>query len=233
MAQTARPQPLAVNTSGIPRTLRPRKKRWLAWVYEWDDKKQRWQKRPFNPKTGSTGWRQKINGTDFDEAFGHYEADASIDGLGMALVKPMEIVVLDIDDCVDDQGQIEAWTVDILDEANSYTETSPSGHGLRVVVESAFELPANEIDIHGHAVEVYNERFVTFTGQRRKHYRAEMKNGDALLKRLFSRAKHVNRAIDLRERSTMILPPGVGTSRLPNDEVFRRMRKYPDAATVI
>jgi putative DNA primase/helicase len=86
-------------------------------------------------------------------------------GVGIMLGNPLGGA--DLDHCVED-GKIAPWAQDIITRMSSYTEISPSGTGIRILV----------VGSHGHdrgrkvkrreteeAAEVYdNVRFLTFTG---------------------------------------------------------------------
>ena len=39
---------------------------------------------------------------------------------------------IDLDTCIDDEGTVTAWAREIVELMNSYTEVSPSGHGLKI-----------------------------------------------------------------------------------------------------
>lgn len=40
---------------------------------------------------------------------------------------------IDLDHCIDDNGNLANWAADIVATMNSYTEYSPSGHGLHII----------------------------------------------------------------------------------------------------
>ena len=46
------------------------------------------------------------------------------------------ISAIDIDDCTNDQGEINAHAWDIIESVKSYTEASPSGKGVRILFRS-------------------------------------------------------------------------------------------------
>ncbi len=89
------------------------------------------------------------------------------DGLGFVLTAADRLVFIDLDKCrKPETGEIEAWAQDIIRELDSYTELSPSGTGVHVLVRGIKpgdrckkSLPA------GGAVEIYEHtRFMTVTG---------------------------------------------------------------------
>jgi hypothetical protein len=83
-------------------------------------------------------------------------------GVGFCFRKGGGIVGIDLDKCVDESGRISRSATNIIREANSYTELSPSGRGVHVFVKG--ELPDN---IVADEVEAYDhDRYFTVTGRR-------------------------------------------------------------------
>lgn len=56
-----------------------------------------------------------------------------IRGIGFVLTPEDPYVAVDIDSCVQEQ-EIEAQAARIIEELKSYTEISPSGHGIRILI---------------------------------------------------------------------------------------------------
>lgn len=86
---------------------------------------------PYNPKTDDPldVTRPEEFGT-FDEAYAKYQA-GGYDGIGIRVDEP--IVGIDIDHCIDDDGNLSAMAQEIVEAmGNSYTEVSPSGKGIRI-----------------------------------------------------------------------------------------------------
>jgi putative DNA primase/helicase len=66
---------------------------------------------------------------------------------------------IDLDNCVDENGKIALWALEIVRCFDSYTELSATGSGLHIIVRG--EVPNRR---KGH-VEVYSsKRFFTVTG---------------------------------------------------------------------
>lgn len=53
------------------------------------------------------------------------------DGLGLGIFG--NIGAIDMDGCINDRGELSPNAVDIINTMNSYTEISPSGHGIRIL----------------------------------------------------------------------------------------------------
>lgn len=84
-------------------------------------------------------------------------------------------VGLDLDHCLED-GVVLPWAQVILDQVPSYTEISPSGMGLRILV-NAPDFAQNRR--RGH-LEIYSrERFLTVTGNHLAGTPAELRPVDA------------------------------------------------------
>jgi len=92
----------------------------------------------------------------------HRERNSRTDGIGFVFDPEAGIVGVDIDNCRDaDSEEIEKWAADIVDRLDSYTEISPSGTGIHVLVKG--ELPPGR-NRRGD-VEIYDrDRFFTVTG---------------------------------------------------------------------
>ncbi len=88
-------------------------------------------------------------------------------GIGFVFSKDDPFCGIDLDGCVDATGKLEAWAQRYVDLFRSYTEISPSGKGLHVIVKG--KLPEREgksgTGRKKGKFEVYDrERFFTFTG---------------------------------------------------------------------
>jgi len=130
----------------------------LVWKYALVDGKQR--KPPYNPSTGTlasptdpTTWGTLAQAQEALKT-GHYN------GLGFVFTKNDHFTGVDIDSCIDANGNLEAQALPILVTLDSYSEISPSGTGLHIITRAT--LP------HGRKVgnlEMYSQdRYFTLTG---------------------------------------------------------------------
>jgi len=90
------------------------------------------------------------------------------DGVGFVLAGD-GIVCVDLDDCLVD-GRVAPWARRLLGAVpkSTYTETSPSGHGLHVWGR-ANVAQGRVLRVPGGSVEVYpSGRYMTVTGRRRR-----------------------------------------------------------------
>ena len=86
------------------------------------------------------------------------------DGIGFVFTVEDPFCGVDLDGCLDPEtGEVEPWALKIVEQLDSYTEISPSGTGLHVLVRA--ELP--EGGNRKGRIEMYDRgRFFTVTGRR-------------------------------------------------------------------
>ena len=146
---------LPVKAKNIPEQLSARPQ-WVVWraVGEKPDKV------PYSVRTG-----YKASSTDlmtwstFEEALEAYEK-GEYAGLGFVFSSGDPYTGIDLDNCVDAEGEIALWALEIVHYFDSYTELSATGTGLHIIVRG--DVPNRR---KGN-VEVYSsKRFFTVTGQ--------------------------------------------------------------------
>lgn len=134
-----------------------------SWVC-WREKRREGKltKIPIDPDTGryASATDQSTWGS-FQAARERAEADA-LSGLGFVFTEADPIVGVDLDDCrVPETGTMLDWAERIVETLDSYTEVSPSGTGVHVLVEGT--LPGDRS--RKGDVEIYETaRFFTVTG---------------------------------------------------------------------
>jgi primase-polymerase (primpol)-like protein len=135
------------------------REQWVAWQTK--DRDGKATKVPVDPGTG-----QFASATDAetwsDFATAREYATSSATGVGFVFTEDDPIVGVDLDDCRDpEDGSLADWARDIIVRLDSFTEVSPSGTGVHVLVEG--DLPEGR-NRHGD-VELYDDaRFFTVTG---------------------------------------------------------------------
>ena len=140
-------QPAALTLAALaPRPL------WVGWRKETRDSRP--TKVPYDPRTGArakstdpTTWATR------DEAE-FWALQERGDGVGLVLSRLDDETFLcgiDLDACRDpDAGDIAPWAQEIIDRANSYTEVSPSGTGVKIFcAHRSVDLPAIEAIFNG------------------------------------------------------------------------------------
>jgi putative DNA primase/helicase len=145
---------LLVKVESIPGELRVRPQ-WVVWKAGGDKP----DKVPYSARTG-----RRASSTDlltwstFQEALEAYES-GEYAGVGFVFSSADPYTGIDLDDCVDGDGEIALWALEIVRYFDSYTELSATGTGLHVIVRG--EIPNRRKG----AVEVYSsKRYFTVTG---------------------------------------------------------------------
>ena len=107
--------------------------RFCCWRYE--DRDGKLTKVPYNPKTG--GRAQSTNPATFATLETTLKAveRGRYDGLGVGIFG--NVGAVDIDHCIDDNGELSPLAFDVMDTIKGYTEYSPSGQGLRILYKAA------------------------------------------------------------------------------------------------
>ena len=153
----ARRELLPVRPEGIPVELK-RRPQWVNFeVVRKPDG--RLDKVPYTP-----GTKRRASTTDlmtwrtFEEALAGLE---QFDGVGFVFCSGDPYVGIDLDDCVDPEtGQIDLWASQIVEGLDSYTEFSPTGKGVHIIVEGKIPSVVKRSEI-----EIYDmKRFFTITG---------------------------------------------------------------------
>ncbi|EGQ3193254.1 TPA: DNA primase [Staphylococcus pseudintermedius] len=154
---------IEVNALEIPEELKELPN-WVLWRAELDNKRNEYKKVPYS----FAGYRASSTNDDswtvFDPIYKTYEQQNKYNGIGFVLSEKDDYVVLDIDNAIDDNGQL------ITDLANdivqiTYCEISPSGTGVHCFFKG--QLPSNRkkkrTDLN---IELYDKsRFMTVTGE--------------------------------------------------------------------
>lgn len=140
-------------------------KQWVCWKYKKKMSKgvEKWTKPPCNVSGKIIDAQSSANWVNFDDAVAAYDRDNKIAGVGLVLTAELGLVGIDLDDCIDDAGNLEPWAADIVRKIESYTEVSPSGKGLRIFVKGS--LPGDSAGRKNDKIEMYTSgRYLTITG---------------------------------------------------------------------
>jgi putative DNA primase/helicase len=125
--------------------------------------KEKPEKAPLDPRGGG---RAKTDSPatwgSFEEAMKSFESNKNLHGLGFVFTHSDPFAFVDLDDARDAKtGEIGAWAQEIVDRLDSYTEVSPSGTGLRIIIEADSPGPAKRRG----KVEIYaSGQYATLTG---------------------------------------------------------------------
>jgi hypothetical protein len=174
-----------VGYEAIPESLRTRPQ-WLVWRFE-DNGEKKPRKVPYytvnHRRVGEQGTpqdREKLR--TLDQAIAAAKK-LQMDGIGFAFLPGDGLIGIDIDGAIDmDTGEVAERARTIIDACNSYTEYSPSGKGVHIIVAGESEtFKSNKIGL-----EVFcGSQFFTFTGKQYSGAAAEVRPiAPAVLRRL-------------------------------------------------
>lgn len=153
------------NLDAIPSELKDRPQ-WVLWR-----KERRADRQTGESKLTKVLWNARRGGeakandpatwSSFAEAVGGLETFAECDGIGYVFSADDPYVGIDLDGCADDEGELALWAREIVDSVNTYTEYSPSRHGVHLIARAT--LPPGRR--RKGPLEMYSEgRYFTMTG---------------------------------------------------------------------
>ena len=137
---------------------------WVVWAMESRDSDQKQTKIPKNSKTLRNA---KTTSTDtwgsFEEACAACESHPELDGIGFVFTDNDPYVGIDLDGVVDrETGILNELANDFVSNIQSYTELSPSGTGLHIILRGHLSKAGSRKG----PVEMYEKgRYFTFTGK--------------------------------------------------------------------
>ena len=150
-----------INFESIPAELRD-KKAFVNWKMKEREKGKK-TKIPVDREGKSIDVLDTNNQLDFETAKEIYETYGF--GIGFVIDPKNGLVGIDIDHCVDQEGNISPLAQEILESCDSYAEFSPSGNGIHIWImdsdiDGIHKCRNNEIGL-----EIYREkRYFTVTG---------------------------------------------------------------------
>lgn len=138
---------------------------WILWKLE-PDAKGRMTKVPYSGKyDGRASSSNPNTWASFDCVVSKLKRTGTeYNGIGVCMHKPDRLIFIDIDHCVDEEGQISGHALDIVNHMETqFVELSQSGSGLHILALG--EIPKSFKNSR-NGVEMYNERrFVAMTGR--------------------------------------------------------------------
>ena len=157
-----------INNDNIPDELKARNQ-WVWWRAKpkADGKS---DKIPMDPKNGKAASHSNPETwTSFEQATQYHESHANSAGIGFVFSKDDPYVGIDLDNCRDPEtGHIESWAQEFLELADTYSEISPSGTGVKMFLKGKMSSEKGRKRAYKTgAVEIYeHSRFFTVTGRR-------------------------------------------------------------------
>lgn len=141
---------------------------WLPWRYMWNQRSKKYDKVPIDPRTHrGAEWQKPDVWCGFNEAVRYAKAH-KCDGVGIVVTQGDSYCFIDIDKCRDPKtGELSLGVQEIIDKLDSYTEISPSGTGIRIIVRAT--KPGDKCKTKdtpwGGNLELYDRnQFLTVTG---------------------------------------------------------------------
>ena len=140
---------------------------WLAWRYESHEAEPKPRKVPYYV-SGTRRYGEQGGPKDRSQLVTFAAArDAAVrgnyDGVGFALLPDWGITALDVDHCVDPDGNLPPEIEDIVQK--TYAEYSPSGTGIRAFFFGTLGNNKSRADATRYGLETFSSNgFVTFTG---------------------------------------------------------------------
>ncbi|RIK26714.1 MAG: hypothetical protein DCC55_39810 [Chloroflexi bacterium] len=146
--------------NAIPRDLWPYTQ-FVSWRYK-DVGRKKPAKLPVNPRTlGGAGVEWPNTWAGIHTAVDAYQRHSWLAGIGFVLTPADPFAMLDLDGCIID-GRLSPLAAEVVGTLRTYTEVSPSGQGLRLLVSCAGALPTNR---KTDTLELYGAgRYCTLTG---------------------------------------------------------------------
>lgn len=135
------------------------RRQWVAWRYL--ERAGKRTKPPVDPRTGrDADVSDPTTWGSYEEAMERQQRD-HLPGIGYVLSGDDGLVGVDLDGCMDVDGNLAPWAAAIVQALDSYTEVSPSGTGLHILAWG--RLPAGRR--RSGPIEMYDgARYLTFTG---------------------------------------------------------------------
>jgi putative DNA primase/helicase len=152
-----------LNCTAIPAELTSRDQ-WVVW--RWEVRKGKWNKPPYQPSGSPAKSNDPATWVSFREAVAAFE-NGHFHGVGFVLTADDSYAMADLDHCRDSaSGSVKTWAAEIVDRLRSYTEITPSGEGLRVIVKAILPPGRRKRGMEdGGGGELYDRvRYMTMTG---------------------------------------------------------------------
>jgi primase-polymerase (primpol)-like protein len=163
---------------------------WILWSAEFVEGKNEAQKIPYSART-----RRKASTTNPRDwsSFSHCAAvwqrcPWEYSGLGFVFSPDDPFAGIDLDDCLDDAGNLKPWARTVLERfSDTYMEVSPSGCGIKIWCKATLGKAIVEAVSDG-SIELYDRgRYFCVTGQAFRGAPLEIEDHQADVTELFQR----------------------------------------------
>ena len=109
-------------------------RQWVCWKYVVRQKQK--TKRPVKTSGASASTTDPATWCSFEDAVSAFRSNGEFAGIGFVFTNDDSFVGIDLDDCIDESGELLREARDIIDTLASYAEVSPSGHGVKLIIRS-------------------------------------------------------------------------------------------------
>lgn len=143
---------------------------WVLWKSEFIPKDNRWTKVPYHPDGYKASSTNPKTWSPFQAVWNKYQA-GKFDGIGFVFTEHDDFIGIDLDHILDGSGNVkksEQWAMDVIRKlAGSYSELSPSGDGLHIIIKGQIPKSGNDGKPGNQPhIEMYKSgRYFTFTGR--------------------------------------------------------------------
>lgn len=116
---------------------------WVVW------KQQDGTKVPYSIHTGRRASTLQPNDWSTYEQASHFlqTHPGNYSGLGFVFVQDGGLAGVDLDDCIDEKGNVKAWASGVLQQLVTYAEISPSGRGIKLWIRAKLPGPGAKVTI--------------------------------------------------------------------------------------
>mgnify|MGYP001041490783 CR=1 FL=1 len=165
---------------------------WVLWLGE-PKSDGKLNKKPMNANNGKAASHSNPETwTSFDVAKAYHESHSKSAGIGFVFSAGDPYVGIDLDNCRNlETGEIATWALELIQLANTYSEVSPSGKGVKLWIKG--RMPGNKGRRNDHyktgGVEIYpHTRYFTVTGQHLDGTPLEIVENQAAIEAIYFRA---------------------------------------------
>lgn len=110
------------------------------------------EKKPFTPKTNDIGYPDKIETCgSFEDCYHSFKKNRHFFCVGFNFYDTDTYIAIDLDDCVK-EGIVTEKAKEIIDYFDSYTEYSPSGKGIHIILK----VTKQQVNINGSYKKIKN-----------------------------------------------------------------------------
>lgn len=195
-------------------------RQWVFWNLEHPEGKKKPTKVPYSSRGSKAKTTVPETWSSLEDALAA-RLHAVPGGVGFVFAGNGQVGI-DLDHCRDrDAGAIAPWAKAILDALSSYSEVSPSGTGVHVLVRGALSGAGRKRHVRAEgahpeaAVEVYDRgRYFTVTGRRLPEYPAALDDRQEAVERLYA-------SMAEKPKKASATVPATPSTALPDDEVLR------------